>query len=450
MDDIERKIIEEIDNNKEKILNFARDIYSNAELGYKEFRTTQKVLEILEKNAEFIEKDIAITAVKAYLKEKNEEDINVALIGELDAIICPEHLYADKQTGAAHTCGHHAQLAGLVGAAIALSNEEIKKSLHGNVIFFAVPAEEYGEIEFKNSLKDKGLIKYGGGKSELIRLGEFNDIDISVVHHSKPGGNIVIAGDGTSNGFLSKLVKYKGKAAHAAGNPELGINALNAASIGLLAIAYQRETFKDEDSIRVHPILSKGGNLVNVVPEEAVVETLVRGKNIKAILDANRKIDRSFKAGALAIGAQIEITTLPGYLPVVPLDEVDFIYEIAKEVAPESDVLKISSDFHASSSTDVGDLTHIMPVLKFETCGIEGELHSKDFKVVNEEIAYIATAKIMAISAYRLLKDKAKEGKRIKNNFNATFTVDEYKEYMDKLENKFRADYRDEKNWNIY
>ena len=81
----------------------------------------------------------------------------------MDALRIPEHAYVNPETDAAHCCGHHAQLAGVIGAALALTNEDVKKELDGQVVFFAVPAEEYGEIEFKNSLTAQGKIKYGGG-----------------------------------------------------------------------------------------------------------------------------------------------------------------------------------------------------------------------------------------------------------------------------------------------
>jgi amidohydrolase len=444
MDKIERKIVDIIDKNREKIIEFATDISKNPELGYKEKRTSEKVLGILKENNEEIEVNLAITGIKGYLKKKNSEDINIALIGELDAVVSPDNPVANKETGACHACGHHAQLAGIIGAALALSDEEIKNSLDGNVVFFAVPAEEYGEVEFKLSLKEKNLIKYGGGKSELIRIGAFNDVDISVVHHSDSSGTDITVGDSTSNGFVSKVTRYKGKASHAAGSPHLGINAVNASSLGLNAIAYQRETFRDEDSVRVHSIITKGGGLVNVIPDEVVIESLVRGKNVEAIEDASRKVNRAFKSGALAVGAQIEITTVPGYLPVIPLKPSKDILDIANNILPNGKVKEIESNSHLAGSSDVGDLTHIMPVLKFATGGVEGGLHSEYFKVIDEEIAYIITAKIMALTAYRLLKEKAKEAKKIKEEFKPKFTIEEYKEYMDNFEDLFKGDYRAE------
>ncbi len=108
---------------------------------------------------------------------------------------------------------------------------------------------------------------------------------------------------------------YQRKSSPCGGMSGKGVNALSAASLGLQALALNRETFRDEDCVRVHPILTKGGDLVNVVPNEAVLETLVRGKTLEAFADASVKTDRSFKAGALAMGAGYRIETMPGYLP---------------------------------------------------------------------------------------------------------------------------------------
>lgn len=444
MDKIEQKIIKLIDDNSDQIIEFARDILAHPELGYKEKRTAQKVSEILKKNSEYVEENLAVTGVKAYLKNKKADDINVALIGELDAVVSPQNKNADKVTGACHACGHNAQLAGIIGASFALSDKEIKDALDGNVTFFAVPAEEYGEVEYKLSLKEKNIIKYGGGKCELIRIGAFDDIDISVTHHTYPGDDDVITGSNTNNGFVSKVTRYKGKASHAAAAPHLGINAVNAASIGLNAAAYQRETFKDEDNVRVHSIITKGGGIVNVIPDEVVIESLVRANNIDAIEDADRKINRAFKSGAMAVGGKVQIITSPGYLPVIPLDnEPQIIYDIAKNVLNLDKVRKVDKNFHSSGSTDVGDLTYLMPVLKFETGGAVGGLHSGEFEIVDEDTAYITTAKIMALTAYRLLKNKAEEAAKLKNSFKPKFTTDQYRDYMDKFENVIEEDYSD-------
>ena len=140
---------------------------------------------------------------------------------------------------------------------------------------------------------EEGKIQYGGGKCELLRIGAFDDVDLCLAHHSINEG--ISFGSGSNNGFVSKVIKIKGKASHAAGSPEKGVNALSAASLGLQALGLNRETFRDEDCVRVHPIMTKGGDLVNVIPDQVVLETLVRGKTLEAFADASAKTDRSFK-----------------------------------------------------------------------------------------------------------------------------------------------------------
>lgn len=431
MDAVEQKIIELIEANREFILAFANDIYDHAELGYKEFRTSEKFKEVMSTHFDEVQDNLAITGVKAYLNQEKKENFSLALLGELDALRIPDHAHANPETQAAHCCGHHAQLAGVVGAALALRNKEVAEKLDGQVIFFAVPAEEYGEVEFKNTLIEQGKIKYGGGKCELLRIGAFDDVQACLEHHSSIGG--IELGCGSNNGFVSKVIRIKGKAAHAAGRPEKGINALSAASLGLQALGLNRETFRDEDCVRVHPILTKGGNLVNVVPDEAVIETLVRGKTLEAFEDAALKTDRSFKAGAYALGAGYRIDTMPGYLLQLPQEFPGELVEAVRELT-DKPVREASPTAHSGGSTDVGDVQHLMPVLTFRTGGVGGGLHQSDFQVVDEDEAYVLAAKIFAISAYRLLKDGASLAKKLKAEYKPRFqSKDEYVAFMDKF-----------------
>ena len=374
MNQIEAKIIKLIDENRETILEFGRDIYNHAELGYKEFRTSGKFVEFMEKRNLPATKDLAITGAKAYLNREKAENISLALLGELDALRIPQHAHANPETQAAHCCGHHTQMAGVIGAALALTDPEVAAALDGQVIFFAVPAEEYGEVEFKNTLIAENKIQYGGGKCELLRIGAFEDISLCLAHHT--GYNGISFGSGSGNGFVSKVIRMKGKAAHAAGCPEKGVNALSAASLGLQALGLNRETFRDEDCVRVHPIMTRGGDLVNVVPDDVV--------------------------------------------------------EIAREVFGSDKVSEADLTAHSGGSTDVGDVQHRMPVLTLHTGGATGGLHQVDFDIVDEEEAYITTAKLFALSAYRLLRNGAACAKQVVNDYKPRFASrEEYVAFMD-------------------
>ncbi len=432
MDAIEEKIIQLIDQNRDTILEFGRDIYNHGELGYKEFRTSEKFIEFMEALRIPVVKNLAITGAKAYLNKEKAKNVSLALIGELDALRIPKHAHVNKETQGAHSCGHHAQLTGVIGAAIALTNEEVASALDGQLIFFAVPAEEYGEVEFKNQLIEEGKIQYGGGKCELIRIGAFDDIDLSLAHHSSEAG--ISFGSGSSNGFVSKVIRIKGKAAHAAAAPERGINALSAASLGLQALGLNRETFRDEDHVRVHPIITKGGDLVNVIPNDVVLETLVRGKTLEAFADASEKTDRSFKAGALALGAGYRIETMPGYLPGLPQVFPKEIVDAAKELLGDKNVKVSDVDKHGGGSSDVGDVQHIMPVLTFHTGGTTGGFHQVDFDIADEEEAYIITSKLFALCTYRLLRNGASLAKQEASSYQPKFkNKEEYVAFMNQF-----------------
>lgn len=126
---------------------------------------------------------LALTGVKAKLKNESKGP-NVAILSELDGVICFDSPKADKKTGATHTCGHHLQMAAMLGAALGLKKANIENELYGNVTFMAVPSEEYIEIAYRSKLKEEGKVHFLAGKQELIYNGEFDDVDIAMMFHS--------------------------------------------------------------------------------------------------------------------------------------------------------------------------------------------------------------------------------------------------------------------------
>jgi metal-dependent amidase/aminoacylase/carboxypeptidase family protein len=219
-------------------------------------------------------------------------------------------------------------------------------------------------------------------------------------------------------------MRFVGRGAHAGGAPHLGINALKAAQIALHAIDANRETFRDEDTIRVHPIVTRGGEAVSAVPADVRLETFVRGKTVEAIADAARKVDRSLRAGALAMGARVEITTLPGYLPqrmdpnLVALSHANCAAVVgAANMGPAR---------HSTGSTDVGDLGFLMPVVHPRAGGVRGTIHGADYVVVDHTQAAVNPAKAMAMTVVDLLWDGAREARRVKAEAGPKLSRDEY------------------------
>ena len=146
MDAIEQKILQVIDAHAEEIKAFGRDIFHHAELGYQEHRTAGKFAEALRRLGMQPQEGLAVTGVKSELSGTRDQKLRVAVMGELDALPISNASHTNPETGAAHCCGHHAQLTGVLGAAIALSDPQVKASLDGMPVFMAVPAEELSLI----------------------------------------------------------------------------------------------------------------------------------------------------------------------------------------------------------------------------------------------------------------------------------------------------------------
>ncbi|MGL4646025.1 MAG: amidohydrolase, partial [Cetobacterium sp.] len=400
INEIKERVIKTIDENRELILKAGQAMYDNPEFGYKEFKGTEIVSNYFKNELGLdVEEGIAYTGCRARANE-NAEGPKVAILGELDAISCSDHLDSNE-LGAVHACGHHIQIAGMLGAATGLVKSGILSELGGKVDFMATPAEEFVELGYRTQLRADGKIKYFGGKQEMIYNGTFDDVDMAVMFHALDLGDKKVLTGPVSNGFIGKTVKFIGKEAHAGSAPHEGINALNAAMLGINNVHAQRETFKDSDRVRFHPIITKGGDIVNSVPADVRMEAYVRARTIEGMIDANKKVNRGLTAGAYAVGAEIEITEIPGYLPILKHDSMEDVLEGNLEYLGLKDDMIKGGDF--TGSFDFGDVSHIMPTLHPMFGGINGALHTRDFKTVDDEIAILMPAKALALTVVDLL-----------------------------------------------
>jgi len=430
-EELKSAVCQEIDRHSDEIIAVAQTILNNPEPGFREVKTSRLVTQKFAELGIPHRDGLAITGVKGAV-QGGSEGPTVAVLGELDSLIVPDHPKADPETGAAHACGHHAQIGMLIGVAIGLTKSGVLPSLAGRVVFMAVPAEEYIEVEFREQLRKEGKLSFLGGKPELIKLGEFDDVDMAMMTHttSLPEDKKLAVG-GTNNGLVVKLIQFIGRSAHAGGAPHRGINALNAAMLALFAIHTQRETFKDDDTVRVHPIITKGGEVVNAVPADVRMETFVRGKTLEAVKDANEKVDRALRAGALAVGGKVRITTLPGYMNLIQDSNLQELYRVnAVSIVGEEEV---GQKGHSTGSTDMGDVSHIMPALHPYAGGAEGIGHGNDYLIQDYQIAVINPAKAMAMTVIDLLAEGAVKGKEVLSKHRPHMTKQEYLTFMESL-----------------
>lgn len=423
---IKQKVCEAIAAHRADIEAIANAILAEPELGFKEVKTAKKVQDALAKLGLEFTTEHGLTGVKARMKGRTSKR-TIAMLAELDAIVCRNHKNADPVTGAAHCCGHNIQIANMIAVAYGL--REVMDELDGDVVLFAVPAEEYVEIDWRNAQRDANRLKYLGGKQQLIAEGAFDDIDMAMQMHVAAGSEFNLGA--SSNGFIGKLIEYHGRPAHAAFAPEEGINALNAAMMGVMGVNAIRETFRDQDHVRFHPIINAGGDLVNVIPDYVKMESYVRASNIEAMARYNKAVDRALKAGGDALGAKCDIQNLPGYLPLRP-DQAfrDLLRENAVNLFGED---QVTLGEHSAGSTDMGDVSHLMPVVHPWVGCVDGVLHGADYALRDGEVAYTKTPQVLALTIVDLLAEGAEKAEAICQAFKPQLDRDSYVKFMDEI-----------------
>lgn len=428
--ELKKLCLEEIDKNKDKIIEAGRKIYSTPELGYKEVQSTKTASDFLKSLGVEVIENIAVTGCMTTLN-KDKEGPKIAVIGELDSVVCPEHKDSNE-IGNIHCCGHNIQVAGMLGCAVGIINSGALKYLDGKIDFLAVPAEECIDLEFRKQLQDNNEIKYVGGKQELLHRGIFDDTDMCMMFHAlnfEDNKNCVIKS--YTNGFISKAITFVGKSSHAGISPNLGINAYAMATLATNNINAQRDTFKDEDKVRISSIINHGGDVVNVVPSKVTMEAMVRAATVDAMMDANKKVNRSLQAAAMALGGEVIIEDSIGFLPLDSDDGMDAIFKNNFIELMGGDDSTITDVIITAGSTDFGDISQLMPCLHPWIGGVSGALHTKDYKMSDEELAYIVPAKAMAMTLIDLLYDGAKHSKDIIANFKPKFSKESYLKFMD-------------------
>ncbi|MDE0592162.1 MAG: amidohydrolase [Dehalococcoidia bacterium] len=415
-----------IDGATRDLITDAKTVYSTPEMGFNEHKTAAYVQQRLQSLGFVVETGIARTGMKAVLRGAKPGP-TVAVIAELDALMIPTHPGADAETGAAHACGHHAQIGSMLGVATALSAPELRNALSGNVVFIVTPAEEFIDIQDRLALKASGELEFLSGKQEMIRLGTFDDVDMAMMVHTSAGnGSAVLSVGGTSNAHVSHQVRYIGRSAHAAAT-DYGINALQAAMLANTAINTQRETFKESDVVRVHGIISNGGASVNAVPGEVIYEGRVRAKSLEALEPIAEKIIRCYRAGALAMGASVEVQSIAGYHGLTQDQTMQKLFaRNAELILGRGSISVIDATQTHGGSTDMGDLSTIMPVIHPYANAASGVGHGHDYLIDDYDRAVVAPAKVMAATVLNLLENDAQAAREALAKNKPIMTAEQY------------------------
>lgn len=437
------KYISLVDKHKKLIYDAFDYIWANPETGYREWKTHTYLKNEFEKLGYTVQEAGNIPGFIVDVDTGKPGPV-IGIFGEMDALINREHPECDKETGAVHSCGHCIQTAYLLGLAAALKEPGALDGLCGMIRLIAVPAEEGIELGFREQLVKDGVIKYTSGKIEFLRRGLLDGVDMSFMIHADTdpihGGSM----NGGSNGLLAKIITFEGRAAHAGGSPEKGINALYAANLALNAINALRETFVDQKHIRVHPIITKGGDAVNAIPDVVSLETYIRGADMDAILHENKKIDRALAASAAAMGAKVRIKDDPGAWPRWNDRVMIPVFKEAMDTV--LDHVDCGPERWNTGCSDMGDMASLMPTIQGYIGGACGTEHGKDYKIYHVETACLDSAKVLFVALRLFLENNAEKALASINAYNPYFkTREEYFAFKDGLNREFDAvEYKDD------
>ena len=177
--------------------------------------------------------------------------------------------------------------------------------------------------------------------------------------------------------------------------------------------------------------MSEGGQTVNTVPSRTQLEMYVRAKTVDAIFETNEKVERAIKAGAYAIGCDVEIQDTPGYFP---LHQDENLTELVKEhilkyMGPEW----VAQGTHGFASGDMGDISMMWPTVEIGVAGFTGTMHGVDFKTADYEQAYKVPAHYFADTIIDLLSNGGEKAYSIKERFKPVMSKENYLELLDNL-----------------
>ncbi|PKM87295.1 MAG: amidohydrolase [Firmicutes bacterium HGW-Firmicutes-10] len=409
-----------VSDHQSELIGWEKDLFAMPELGFKEQRTKAYLLDLFRELNVQIE-DFGLCGFSVSIGQGKP---HIGLIAEMDALVVPNHFMASSIDGAAHACGHHLQSA-IMAAVMRLLYKQ-KTVTQGKVTCYFIAAEEYVDLDARKQLRDQGKISLLSGKQNLIVENRFDDVDVLISCHTmgatdRPKMEI----NSMLSGFVYKKYTFVGKSSHAAVAPHLGVNALSAMALAQSAIGLLRETFREEDLIRVHLMSTLGGQSVNAVPAKTVLEGYVRSIDTNILTQVSEKIDHTVSHSAQALFAQVEIESTPGYFPLKQSEELsDVLRPFMVECVGEN-IVNHQKSFAAG---DIGDCSLFVPTVQFGFSGCKGVVHGADFCMDNPTEALVYPVAVTLNSVQKLLTD-VETLRNIKDKFKPLMTIEQYKQF---------------------
>lgn len=366
---LKEKICEKIELLKDELVKIAKSIFEFSELSYQEFKSSKLLADFLEKNGFSVQRKVGGLET-AFIATAGRGKPKIALLAEYDAL-----------PTIGHACGHNMIGTMSCGAAVGL-----KKAidLPFTITVIGCPAEEHG-----------------AGKKELIKAGIFEDVDVAMMIHPAS----MSTGFDIAYAIRRFKIEFFGKSAHAAADPVKGINALDAMVLLFNSIGLLRQQLPEK--VRIHGIITNGGQSFNTIPEYTCAEIGLRALRIEEVDFLEQKLRKLVQGACDMTGCTGKIIMeeeMPEVYVNVPLartleENYKFVGEKVTARTYEQGV----------GSTDMGAVTQVVPAIH-AYINITGEkaipTHTKEFaQAANSEYGYdamIRATKALALTAFDL------------------------------------------------
>ncbi len=362
-----------IESLKNQIIEINDYIHDNPELGNQEVKAHKLLTDILEANGFTVEREVSglTTAFRAEYRN-GIGGPTIGLLCEYDAL---------KDLG--HGCGHNMQAAAITGAALALAKGI--GEIPARIIIYGTPAEETTS-----------------GKLPMAKDGVFDELDVAFMMH----GSDCTTVDGTSLAVNCVDFIFEGKSAHAAIAPDQGISALDAVLLTFNGIEYLREHVRPD--VRIHGIITDGGEASNIVPERAAAQYYIRASNRPYLDTVVERVFNVARGAALMTGAKLTIKEVKAYDNKINVPALnDLLLTHAQEVGAKN----ITPPRKFTGSTDFSCVTYRVPGAALRVAFVPQDTASHSIEWVlaskSEEAheAVLVAAKAIAGSCYELARD---------------------------------------------
>ncbi|SES73399.1 M20 family metallopeptidase [Geodermatophilus poikilotrophus] len=318
---------EQVGSDARRLIRLSEQLHAHPETAWEEHRSAGWVAESLDE-AGFTVTPAYLGLETAFLATRGSGPFRLGLCAEYDAL-----------PGLGHACGHNLIAAITVGAARALAPLADDAGL--TIEVYGTPAEEGG-----------------GGKIELLERGAFAGLDLAMMAHPAP----VDVAEAEPFAVSHSHIAYTGRGAHAAAYPEQGVNAADAFTIAQVAVGLLRQQLPS--SVRVHGVMTNGGEAPNAIPARTEGRWYVRAESLAQLAETEAKVWRCFEAGAVATGCTLDVTPESKPYAEFRTDE-----QALRAYTRNAEALGRSFDQDSPArrmnraSTDMGNVSQVVPAI---------------------------------------------------------------------------------------